>query len=42
MYNIKTQGVSREINRAWECIVENTKISAEENLRQYGWKQYQL
>jgi len=31
---------SEEINRAWENINENSKISAKESLRLYALKQY--
>jgi hypothetical protein len=33
---------SGEINRAWDNIKENVKISAKETLGLYGWKQAKL
>jgi hypothetical protein len=33
---------SEDINRAWEDIKENIKISAKETLGLYGWKQHKL
>jgi hypothetical protein len=37
---LENLNVSNDINRAWENIKENIKISAKESLGLYEWKQH--